>query len=454
MGGIADYSGSLVLQWPIRESTRVALQFQPGQSLRVVSRDATGGARAVDVPMALVNAARPPYGEIRAWFAENDTRHWAAYVAGVFAVLAGEHGVVFTQSAVVEIESDVPEGKGVSSSAALEAATMTALVAALSHAPATLRPNAPSTPRALALLCQRAENLVVGAPCGVMDQMAVICGKAGHLMALLCQPAELRPPLRLPAGFAVFGIDSGIRHAVTGSDYTAVRIGAFMGYRILADLAGLAAFAGEREGHVVVDDPNWRGYLANVGSTAFHEYEAHIPNTLGGAAFLKRYGGTTDRVTTIDPARCYAVWTPTAHPVYEHERVTEWSNLLQPNQPIQADQPNQPARESRLGELMYASHASYSACGLGSDGTDLLVDLARAAGVADGIYGAKITGGGSGGTVAILARESAVDRVRRIAAEYAERTGREPYVFEGTSDGAAITGAKQHTHNHDDSTTR
>ena len=91
----------------------------------------TGGVREVEVPLALINAARPPYGEIRAWFAENATRHWAAYVAGVFAVLAGEHDVVFTQGAVVEIESDVPEGKGVSSSAALEAATMTALVAAL-----------------------------------------------------------------------------------------------------------------------------------------------------------------------------------------------------------------------------------------------------------------------------------------------------------------------------------
>ncbi len=99
---------------------------------------------------------------------------------------------------------------------------------------------------------------------------------------------------------------------------------------------------------------------------------------------------------------------------------------------------------------MYASHASYSACGLGSDGTDLLVDLARAAGAAAGIYGAKITGGGSGGTVAILAREDAADRVRRIAAEYAERTGREPYVFEGTSDGAAITGATRQDDNRDD----
>ena len=50
---------------------------------------------------------------------------------------------------------------------------------------------------------------------------------------------------------------------------------------------------------------------------------------------------------------------------------------------------------------MYESHASYSACGLGSDGTDRLVTLAREAGAARGIYGAKITGGGSGGTVAV-----------------------------------------------------
>ena len=460
MGGIADYSGSLVLQWPIRESTHVSVQFQPWTFVRVVSREMDGRERRVDVPVALINAARPSYDEIRAWFAEDATRHWAAYVAGVFALLTGELGITFTHGALVTVESDVPEGKGVSSSAALEAATMTALVAALSdltapqphpHTLTTLR-----DPRALALLCQRAENLVVGAPCGVMDQMSVICGRAGHLMALLCQPAELRAALRLPSGLAVFGIDSGIRHAVTGSDYTAVRIGAFMGYRILADLAGLAVSPGQREGHVVVDDPRWGGYLANVGSAAFHEHEVHIPNTLSGSLFLKRYGGTTDLVTTVDPDRCYAIWTPTAHPVYEHERVTEWSNLLQPDSPSptasarQAPSPSASARqapteqtrESRLGELMYASHASYSACGLGSDGTDLLVALARAA-AADGIHGAKITGGGSGGTVAILAREDAADRVRRIAAEYADRTGREPHVFEGTSDGTAITGASR-----------
>ena len=99
------------------------------------------------------------------------------------------------------------------------------------------------------------------------------------------------------------------------------------------------------------------------------------------------------------------------------------------------------ADAARLGALMYESHASYSACGLGSDGTDRLVSLARAAGSARGIHGAKITGGGSGGTVAILADASAGETVRAIAREYADETGRDAYVFEGTSPGAARIGA-------------
>ena len=77
-----------------------------------------------------------------------------------------------------------------------------------------------------------------------------------------------------------------------------------------------------------------------------------------------------------------------------------------------------------MGELMYGSHASYSACGLGSDGTDLLVELVRQAGPAAGLFGAKITGGGSGGTVAILGRADAGPAVAEIARRYHEQTGR------------------------------
>jgi len=250
MGGIADYSGALVLQWPIREATRVALRPWREPRVSIVSIGPRGGERRCDVPLDLVADGNRSYDDVRAWFAADPARHWAAYVAGVFHVLAREHDVRFAHGAAIVVESDVPEGKGVSSSAAIEAATMEAVLAAW---PLDIEP------RMRAVRCQQVENLVVGAPCGVMDQMAAICGEAGSLMALLCQPAEFQGSIRLPEGLGVWGIDSGIRHAVTGADYGAVRVGAFMGYRIVADLAGLRVRPGDRAGHVRVEDPRWHG---------------------------------------------------------------------------------------------------------------------------------------------------------------------------------------------------
>ena len=92
-----------------------------------------------------------------------------------------------------------------------------------------------------------------------------------------------------------------------------------------------------------------------------------------------------------------------------------------------------------MGELMYASHESYSACGLGSDGTDLLVKLVRDRGPASGLFGAKITGGGSGGTVAIFGRAEAAPVIQEIAHAYTERCGRPTYLFRGSSPGACET---------------
>lgn len=427
MGGIADYSGALVLQWPIHEATRVAVRPWTERRISITSLGHGGLERRCDVPLDLVADPHRPYDSVHAWFAADPTRHWAAYVAGVFHVLSCEHGARFPAGAAILVESDVPEGKGVSSSAAIEAATMEAVIRAW---------RVTIEPRMRAVSCQQVENLIVGAPCGVMDQMASICGEPGSLMALLCQPAEFQGSVRLPHGLGVWGIDSGIRHAVTGADYGAVRVGAFMGYRILADLVGLRVTPGEREGHVRVDDPRWHGYLANVGSDAFRQFAPDIPAALNGDAFLARYQGTTDLVTRVDPARRYAIRTPTAHPVYEHERVTEWARHLSATATATS-----PTDAARLGALMYESHASYSACGLGSDGTDRLVALAREAGPARSIYGAKITGGGSGGTVALLADAGSGDVVRAIARRYAEETGRDAYVFEGSSPGAARIGA-------------
>src|SRR5690606_22471690 len=126
MGGIADYSGSLVLQWPIAERTRVTMVRHERPFLRMASRGSSGDVRALDVPAEPVFDQRVPYEELRRLFAES-AHHWGAYPAGVVAVLVREEGLSLTGGLDLVIESAVPEGKGVSSSAALEAATLAAI---------------------------------------------------------------------------------------------------------------------------------------------------------------------------------------------------------------------------------------------------------------------------------------------------------------------------------------
>ena len=422
MGGIADYSGSLVLQYPIREATFAALQKHPEPVITIHSRSAERADECA-VSLADLEERLEDYAAARVYFRERAESSWAAYIAGVFLVLRRERGLRLNEGARMFLASDVPEGKGVSSSAALEVATMRAVAAAYGLA---------LKPREAALLCQRTENEIVGAPCGVMDQTASMCGEDGRLLALVCQPAELRGTLAVPAELEIWGLDSGIRHSVAGSDYGSVRAGAFIGYRLLAELAG---FPVERVAPqlVRVADSRWRGYLANVTPAEYEdEFRARLPEKISGAEFLARYHGTTDPITVIDPAKAYFVTAPTAHPIYENDRVRRFSSLLR--------EPAHAGNFRELGRLMYASHASYSACGLGSDGTDLLVELVKSAGEKAGLYGAKITGGGSGGTVAVLARRGAAEAVARVAADYENRTGLRPRIFSGSSPGAAAFG--------------
>jgi L-arabinokinase len=398
MGGIADYSGSLVLQLPLAEATWAALQRDPEPVLRLAS----AGCAPFQAP--LLAFASLAYEDARAFFRRDPATSWAAYAAGAFVVLRHECSLGFADGARVLIASDVPPGKGVSSSAALEVAVMTAIAAAF---------GIELEPRATALLCQKVENLVVGAPCGVMDQMTAVCGEQDRLLALLCQPAELRSSVAIPEDLAFFGIDSGERHAVSGSDYTSVRVAAFMGHRML----GL----GNGE------------YLANVTPADFERRAAGLPERMRGRDFLERFGGTADPVTRVEADREYAVRVCTAHPVYENARVHRFAELL-------GDRSGG-ARDVELGRLMYESHASYGACGLGSRGTDRLVALAREAGPARGVFGAKITGGGSGGTVAVLAGRQAAEEVPGIARAYARALGCEVKLFAGSSAGAAAFAA-------------
>lgn len=426
MGGIADYSGSLVLQLPLDRHTVAKLQPTQDPIIEVVSvRDGREYHVSVRLEDLLRGAASTPES-IADYFPVDPVGHWAAYVFGVAHACLVRHADRVRNASLgfrMLIESNVPEGKGVSSSAALEVSSLAVIAAAY---------GADLTGPEIALASQWAENHVACAPCGVMDQMTSACGRRDHLLRLRCQPATIEGHVAMPAGFRFYGIDSGIRHAVTGADYGTVRTAAFMGYRMIAAMSGFRAEqAGDR---MRVHDDRWNGYLANISPVIFSsQFEGQLPEHMIGEDFLAQYGGITDSVTRVNPDRSYPVRVATSHPVRENARVERFAILL-------GSLDVSLAAASEMGELMYASHASYGACGLGSGGTDRLVQMVRELGTRGGLYGAKITGGGSGGTVAILGTVDGESTVRDIAARYEEETGRVAEVFAGSGAGMAETG--------------
>lgn len=133
---------------------------------------------------------------------------WANYVRGVAAgFVAGGHRIGGFDAV---IDSQVPVGSGLSSSAALEVAAATMLEQLFDHR---------LDPRAKALLCQEAEHRFAGVPCGIMDQFISVMGQAGHALLLDCRSRETRlVPLADPS-VAVLIVDTRVEHALTGGEY-------------------------------------------------------------------------------------------------------------------------------------------------------------------------------------------------------------------------------------------
>jgi len=424
MGGIADYSGSLVLEMPLACATFAIAQPQDSRRLEILSlRGGQPFTFGIDLDEILTGSLATP-DALAERFAERPGDRWAAYVVGAVwrcltlcGVTRPPHGLR------VLVLSEVPEGKGVSSSAALEVSAMAATAACY---------GVRMTGAELATACQWAENHIAQAPCGIMDQMTSALGRRNRLLRLRCQPAMVEGYIEVPAGYRFYGIDSGIRHAVSGADYGTVRTAAFMGYRMIAALAGLRTTS---DGPIArVEDNRWHGYLANISPAEYSaRFADRLPARMDGGEFLARYGGITDSATQVEPGRSYPVRQATSHPVHENDRVKRFAELL-------ATGLGRPEHARRMGELMLESHASYSACGLGSDGTDLLVRLVTELGEERGLFGAKITGGGSGGTVAVLGTDAAREAMFDVARRYERSTGRSAIVFEGSGPGAEEIG--------------
>ncbi|MDQ2667924.1 MAG: hypothetical protein M3Z05_18200 [Gemmatimonadota bacterium] len=279
MGGIADYSGSLVLELALDRITVAMLQRHDAPTVEVMSLRGDASVRAT-LPLDLLrDTSEGAPARLAAQFPATGDSHWAAYVLGAaYACLSrGRHALADTTRGFrILIDSDVPEGKGVSSSAALEVSTLAAVAAAF---------DVELTAEQVAIAAQWAENTIAGAPCGIMDQMTSACGHADHLLRLRCRPATIEGHAAIPSGYRFFGIDSGIRHAVTGAAYGTVRTAAFMGYRIIADLERLPVQMRGRR--AVVADYAWGGYLAAISLNDYTtRFETVLPEQMLGADFL------------------------------------------------------------------------------------------------------------------------------------------------------------------------
>jgi galactokinase len=336
IGEHTDYNGGFVLPIAIPQRTQVQLAPREDTAVRVWSEHAGGDG----IAGYALGAERPGRG-------------WLDYVQGVTRVLGDSGHRVRGFDA--RIESTVPAGSGLSSSAALEIALLRALDGVFSLGLDAV---------AMARVGQRAENDFVGAPVGIMDQMA--CRLAGTSHALFIDTRSLAwERIALPRAGELVVIDSGVTHAHAGGDYRrrrdeCARAAALLGVPALRDLA-------------------------------FHELAraAALPPPLDRRA---------------------------RHVVTENARVLAAVGALR-------------AGEAKaLGALFAASHASMrDDFEMSVAEIDLLVRLA-----ADepAVFGARLTGGGFGGAVVMLAsRGAGAACAARIARAYAARSGRAPTVL-------------------------
>ncbi len=435
MGGNDDYTGGLVFESTIREATLVAIQPRADQKVTFYNPAvrSLGWKDRIDFAFTdlVENGRVRPLEEVRAWISADPQRAWCAYIVGDLYFLMRKYPEKVSHGLALYIESEIPLGKGVSSSAALEVAPMKAMAKMYGVQAEGVE---------LASWTQWVEIALTQSACGIMDQFAVVVGDEGYFVPMLCQPCQPRPLVRFPENLRLWGIDSGVRHSVAGIEYESACAATFMGYRLLCDLEDLEPKLDESGALPRWVEPKWNGYLANLLPSEFRQkYEKCLPETLAGADFNARYPVHLDPYTSIRPELIYPVRGATRYAVEENWRVHCFYSLI--SKPVAVIDE---VTAHLLGDLMYQSHVGYSQCGLGSEATDKLVGLVRAES-GSGLVGAKVTGGGAGGTVAVLGMNNAASdsALKRVVDRYSSWSGHEPFLFEGSSAGCDRFGVQQ-----------
>lgn len=360
IGEHTDYNAGLCLPIALPHRTYVAMRPRPDSVVRLASAQAPGETWTTTLEDVAPGAVTG----------------WGSYVAGVAWALrehlvaqGADPGAITGFDAAVD--SSVPFGAGLSSSAALECAVAVAL-----DDVAGLGLRATDAGRAaLATASVRAENEIAGAPTGGMDQSASLRATAGHALLLDCRPglgpvesAEQVPFDLDAAGLALLVVDTRAEHRLVDGQYAARRA-------TCEDAARTLGLGSLRE---LADDVAATGDPAGALAVALEK----LPD---------------------DVARRRV-----RHVVTEIGRVRDLVALLRDGRP------------DAVGPLMNASHASLrDDYEVSSVELDVAVDAARVAGA----LGARMTGGGFGGSAIALVRADQVEAVADAVRAAFEREG-------------------------------
>ncbi|MGW2777073.1 galactokinase [Streptomyces olivaceoviridis] len=350
IGEHTDYNDGFVMPFALPHQAVAAVSRRDDGVLRLHSEDVEGG-----VVELRLDALAP-----------QTDREWTAYPAGVvWALREAGHEVT---GADVHLSSTVPTGAGLSSSAALEVVIALALNDLYDLGLQRWK---------LARLCQRAENVYVGAPTGIMDQTASACCEQGHALFLDTRDlSQQQIPFDLVAeGLRLLVVDTRVKHAHSGGEYGKRRAGCEKGAALL-------------------------------GVDALRD----IPYD-GLDAALARLGDEEEVIRLV------------RHVVTEDERVERTVALLR-------------AGDTRaIGPVLTEGHASLrDDFRISCPELDLVVDTALAAGA----LGARMTGGGFGGSAIVLAEAADVDTLTKAVEEaFAAADFKTPRVFEAVPSAGA-----------------
>ncbi|OXY95797.1 galactokinase [Streptomyces diastatochromogenes] len=350
IGEHTDYNDGFVMPFALPHQATAAVSRRTDGVLRLHSADVEGG-----IVELRLDALAPQSDE-----------NWTAYPAGVvWALRQAGHEIT---GADIHLSSTVPTGAGLSSSASLEVVIALALGDLYDLGLQRWQ---------LARLCQRAENVYVGAPTGIMDQTASACCESGHALFLDTRDlSQQQIPFDLAAeGLRLLVVDTQVKHAHSGGEYGKRRAGCEKG----AALLGVDA----------------------LRDVAYADLDAA----------LARLGDEEEVVRLV------------RHVVTEDQRVERVVALLR-------------AGETRaIGPVLTEGHASLrDDFRISCPELDLVVDTA----LANGALGARMTGGGFGGSAIVLAEANDVDTLTKAVEEaFAVAGFTAPRVFEAVPSAGA-----------------